>query len=337
MERAGNGLGESCYILTHGLGKKVELFRSIGLNTPKHDDSFYADFKNKLEENIRLILPNVKIKSLHLSNLEARVWARAVRMKEALKDTIIVGTTHDECSPERGLCLEINRLYDGSGKKIGFGPRPGNPSLCEQFENLAKQVGNKSVILVEEGSATGSTVIDILERFNFRGMSVSAIILGLSTKEGILRIRQSFDGPLMVLESIPEDMTDWMPDHDFIPFIPNSGRVFGTYVGGEFYPIYTAEGVPLAFPYIRPFGNPTMWASLPKDSVDAFSVFCLTAAIQLFRLIEGLNGEVRLRVKDLMGTRPMASIPISLGGGNFPTLETEVVSYLESARCQLVD
>jgi hypothetical protein len=335
MERSENGLGDSCYILTHGLSKKVELFKSIGLNTPEPNNRFYADFKEGLEENIRQALPQDKIRSLHLSNLEARVWARAVRMNEAIRNTIIVGTTRDECLPERGLCLEINRLYDGSGKKIGFGPRPGNPSLSVQFENLARQVGDKFIILVEEGSATGSTVVNILERFRFWGVAVSAIVLGLSTKEAELRIRQSFDGPLVVLESIPEKITDWMPDHDFIPFIPNGGRVFGSYVGGEFYPVYTAEGAPLAFPYIRPFGNPKMWASLPTDSVDTFSRFCLTQTVELFGLIENLNGGMRLRVKDLMGTRPMANIPISLDGANFPRLETEVVGYLETVMCQL--
>lgn len=324
-------LGEQgCYILTHNLGRRIEAFRGIGLNTLNYDDCFYKSFRAGLERHIRTIYPSAEIKSFLLHDLEERIWKEAVRLQESIKGSVIVSTACDVHIPHRGHVLEINRLYNLQGNKIGFGPRPGNPSIDKQIQFLSSIVGSNSVILAEEGTDSGSTIIHILESFKSRCVSVSAIILSFSSKEGIDKVRAVFDGPIIVLDGVYQFIIDWIPDHDFVPFTPNCGRVIGTDVGTEKYPVYTPDGFPLAFPYIRPFGNLREWGSIPSNYENEFSLYCMQQALNLFTQLEDMNGGTHLKIRDLMGTYPKVCIPICLGGTPFPSLDTRMVNYLNS-------
>jgi len=317
----------NCYILTHDLGKRIESFRDLGLNTPNHDDQFYSDFKEGLEKRIRKIYPDDEIKSLYMNDLTQRIWNESIHKKSSIKNAVIVSTSHDIATPRRGHTLEINRVYDHNGKQFGFGSRPGNPCLDEQIISLAKLVGNSPVVLAEDGVFSGNTILYILDKFKKKNISVSTIVLGFSSRDGIDTVKKVFDGEIITLEGIPH-LIDWMPDHDFIPFAPNCGRVLGISFGNEALPVYTYDGVAFAFPYIRPFGDLNKWGSIPEDQVNEFSHYCMQQALELFKKIEDLNGKKSLLIRDLLGTRPSIRIPVCFNSDEFPSLDTRVTEYL---------
>jgi hypothetical protein len=191
-------------------------------------------------------------------------------------------------------------------------------------------VKNKPVVLAEDGTFSGKTIAYILEQFKVKNISVSTIVLGFSSKSGIETISRVFHGDIITVEGVP-NLIDWMPDHDFIPFAPNCGRVFGIPLGKEARPVYTHDGAAFAIPYIQPFGNLNKWSSIPADRVNEFSLFCCQQALSLFTRIEKMSGNKHLTIRDLMGNRPSICVPICVDNDQFPPLDAQVVEYLSDA------
>ena len=318
-----------CYILTHDLGDRIESLRCLGLSTPDYDDDFYQIFRSGLERRVQSFHPNAELKNLSVRGLSEKMWAEAVRRQSVAGNAVIVSSVNDVSSPSRGYILEINRIYNFRGVHIGFGPRPSNFSLNEQIQAFSRVALEHSVILLEDGAGSGKTVIYILELLKAKRLHLSTIILGFSSKKGIEAIRGVFNGEIVTIEGVFE-VIDWMPDHDFIPFAPNCGRVFGVKFGSEACPIYTHDGLAFAVPYIRPFGDPNAWATIPENEVGEFSHYCLRQSLALFVRIEEMNGNKHLRIRDIMGVHSGGRIPTSIYSESFPHPNTRVTDYLKS-------
>lgn len=120
---------------------------------------------------------------------------------------------------------------------------------------------------------------------------------------------------------------DWMPDHDFYPFVPNAGKVVGFSYNGHSIPVYLHNGLSLCKPYIRPYGKPVEWASISKDKDYWFSRFCIREAIHIFEEMERLNNQ-KITLESLRNTYPHVSLPVWDDEKEFPNIETRILDIL---------
>jgi hypothetical protein len=128
-----------------------------------------------------------------------------------------------------------------------------------------------------------------------------------------------------------ENLLDWIPDHDLIPFIPNCGRVLGEAVGHGFMPVRSVEGFSCAYPYILPFGKIEEWASLPLEGAKDLSRLCLDTSIEIF----GRVGP-KMTIGELLRANPRVSMPIEIGADQvLVALDIEIVSFLKQMRKRL--
>lgn len=312
------------YVITHDVGERIQGLRHLGLKTPDANDPFFTNWQEALRSRISRYLPNVDVVAFDMKALVNQVWAKAFDAQSGLKDSVIVSSCSDVSGPRHGHTLEINRIVDETGEIIGLGSRPGHAPLSHQVNVITKAAEDGEIIIVEDGAFTGSTISHIVKLFNKDGSDkVHAIILGLCFPGAVEAIRSEtgFQGEITIIEEI-EAPYEWMPDHDFIPFAPNCGRVFGGKFGPIHHPFYSHHGFTFSFPYIEPFGDPVKWASIPQEHSHDFSNFCMYQAQTLFRMLDEMNGRC-LTMHDFKGASPHVSLPLAIGA-DMP--DTEVIS-----------
>lgn len=317
------------YIITHDLPNQVQLFKGLGLATPAVDHPIFAQIKEGLVRVFKNIFPDKEIKSIDVNELSQEIWSLAAK-KIGNQRAITISTCFELAATRRGHTLEVNRIVDSAGNIIGIGPRPGYPSLRDQLDGIAALVDETPLIIMEDGSFTGETLQVILEKMQKRNIRVSTIVIGFCFPKAATKIRQFFDGEIIIVEQT-NNLIDWVPDHDFFPFVPNCGRVFGAPFGDECLPFYSFEGASYSFPYITPFGDPGAWASIPNNRFYDLSHFCICRMTDLFKLMNELNNK-SLLIGDIAFTRPRVSIPLRLKEKRLLRLDTDIVAFLEELR-----
>ncbi len=320
------------YILTEDLGEKVEAFRHLGLKTPEPDSQFFEDIQTELVHQLQVAIgeqnPVVRIKMRDLSDevlgLVDNEWGN---------DVFVVSTCPEIAHPSKGMTFELNRVVNMHGQTLGIGPRPGSPPLEMQVRALRTHVGNNPVVIAEDGIFTSSTlkrVVQALRRqkINVVGAAVGFSFLPVSDKDAWE------DEGLKVHEvQHHEKILDWVPDHDFLPFVPGCGKVLGLRMGGDIYPFYNEEHATFSMPYVRPFGPAREWASLPQETENAFSAACIRLAIELFSELGRINGK-ELSIRDIIHARQRVSIPVSVDDGapdrvhSLPRIDTKIINFL---------
>ena len=318
--------GKQIYILTNDLGPRIEGLRSIGLKTPDMKDRFFVELHAGIKDRIQTALPAVEVVSFDMQTMAEKVWTGAIKMQSFIQDAVVVSTCVEMATSRRGHILEVNRIFNGQGKKIGLGPRPGHPSLHCQISSIATVIGNKPVVIAEDGAFTGETIAHVVRLFRESGVNVSIVVIGICFPDALKRIEKEFKGKICVVAGF-ENPYEWMPDHDFIPFAPNCGRVFGWASEKEALPHYTHDNFSYCFPYVFPFGNPIEWARIPKEHAGSFSMFCLDQAVVLFRRLDEMN-ERTLCLADLLGAAPRVSAPMSMGGHFMPLVNMAISDFL---------
>ncbi|OGF77314.1 hypothetical protein A3I27_04020 [Candidatus Giovannonibacteria bacterium RIFCSPLOWO2_02_FULL_43_11b] len=320
------------YIITCDLGNNIARLRHASLKTPKPNDPFFKEFQKEIAHRIESALPKVRVRTINMEDLAEEILEKALEKKSLLKNAAVISTCVEIAAPRRGHTIEINRIVDLNGKILGLGSRPGHPTIDVQIEGILSLAGRQPVVLVEDGSFTGNTICYILKKLRERGLTVDAIVLGIGFPKALENIARVFNGEVHTVEKF-NHLIDWMPDHDFFPFSPNCGRVFGIRLAdGEIFPFYTNDGASYCFPYNSPFGRLTDWASVPKEAVVSLSLFCLSQAIELFQRLEKMNDK-RIRIADLREVKPAVSIPISVGQRELPRTNTRIIDLLNDA-CQ---
>lgn len=201
--------------------------------------------------------------------------------------------------------------------------------MDHQINAIATLADGSPVVLVEDGAFTGFTVEYLLTLLKNKGIHVAAVVIGICFPGAMDNIRKDFAGEIIVVEET-KCPYEWMPDHDFIPFAPNCGRVFGGKFGDSLLPYYNHDGYSYCFPYILPFGDPVKWASLPPEVSWKFSLFCLHSSVALFEKLDELNGR-KITMEDLNGATPRISVPMSLGSSHLPDAECPVSEFLSEA------
>ena len=238
---------QKTYILTFDLAQKIKLFRSIGLKTPNPDDTIFTNIKDELIVMVSRAFAGANIRAVSMEDLADEILSRAMDHRKHLSNATVVSTCVEIADLKRGQTIDINRLVGRSGDIIGLGPRPGHPSLEDQIRLIANACDDNPVILMEDGTFTGSTMLQILRMFKQLKVEVAAVVIGFAFENAVKNLKKEFGGELIVVEEM-ENFIDWMPDHDFFPFVPNCGRVVGVPWNGYNLPLYTHNGASYSIP-----------------------------------------------------------------------------------------
>ncbi len=321
------------YVVTYDVASRLQAFRPKTLTILRPDDQLFERFHMSLYQKVQQALPGITIDTIEMSELRRKIWEQVESRVTDLGQQVVLSTCPeiaDLNQKSEGLLLNINRLFNTDGQLIGHGPRPGFEPLEKQYDDLAKRIAGRSVVLIEDGAFSGGTLRYVLQELNSRGLTVTAIIIGFCCTRAKFVLGNFFKGELVIVHPI-ENLLDWIPDHDLIPFIPNCGRVLGEVSTPGFMPVRSAKGFSYAYPYILPFGKIEEWASLPIEGARDLSRLCLETSIELFSLVGP-----KMTIGELLEANPRVSIPIEIGADqNQVALDTEVVGFLEQMRKRL--
>jgi len=312
------------YLVTTTLGKCLSSFKRIGLKIPEK-----AVIQEIERELIHLLNENfsgdpVTVEVIDFEDMCDEVVAIASKVKKAHPDAIIVSTAPLIAYEADGVCIHLNRIISFQGEIIGIGPRPGHPSVERQL----RAVRNKPVIIIEDGSFTGRSLKFLLDRFS--NNNIITIVLGIIFPEAKRSLEKVYDKDLFCCTSRSEEsLLDWVPTHDFLPFVPNCGRIVGTHMGKSCFPFYLYDHASICMPYILPYGKPKEWASLrgERDEVGAFSSACINLSRRIFSEMECANGK-ELLVRDIIHSNPATSVPVSIGQNDFSDGSERVIDIL---------
>jgi hypothetical protein len=217
------------YVVTYDVASRLQAFRPKTLTIPRPDDQLFERFHMSLFQKIQQALPGITIDTIEMSELRRKIWEQVeIRITDLGQQAVLSTCPEiaDSNQKSEGLLLNINRLFNTDGQLIGHGPRPGFEPLAKQFDELAKKIAGRSVVLIEDGAFSGGTLRSVLHELNSRGITVTAIVIGFCCTRAKFVLGQFFKGELVIVHPI-ENLLDWIPDHDLIPFIPNCGRVLG--------------------------------------------------------------------------------------------------------------
>ncbi len=321
------------YVVTYDVASRLQAFRPKTNTIPRPDDRLFERFHMSLFTEIQKALPGITIDTIEMSELRRKIWEQVESRITDLGQQAVLSTCPEiaDLNPKsEGLLLNINRLFNTDGQLIGHGPRPGFEPLEKQYDNLAQKIAGRSVVLIEDGAFSGGTLRYVLQELNNRGLTVTAIIIGFCCTRAKFVLGNFFKGELVIVHPI-ENLLDWIPDHDLIPFIPNCGRVLGEATTNGFMPVRNAEGFSYAYPYILPFGKIEEWASLPIEGAQDLSRLCLETSIELFSRVAP-----KITIGELLGANPRVSMPIEIGGDQAQVAQNmEVVGFLEHMRKRL--
>ncbi len=334
MQSANSALSRGTCVVSFDVASSIQSFRSKGLMVPNHEDLMFEQLRQSLLERVARVLPNVVIHPVDKNELRLEIWDQVNRHTAVNNQHAVLVTCSEMADLNSGdekLNLSINRMFDTDGKMLGYGPRPGFDYLDRQFDELARKISGRPVILAKEGAFRGNTCLYILKELENRGVEVAMVILGFCDTKTKTIIEQVFEGELVVVRCF-ENLIEWIADRDLIPFMPGCGRVVGEPVAHSFVPIQTVEGHSCAFPYILPFGMIEKWTSLPTDNARELSAFFLEMAISLFDRIGRDTGR-EIVIRELLGSHPRVSMPAKVGDRT--TLQSQnagVVNFLKQMR-----
>ena len=323
------------YVVTYDVDSRLQAFRSGNLKVPHQHDPIFGSFHRLLFEKMRVALPDVNIHTIGMSKVRIKIWKEVETRIQDMHNQVVLSTCQEiaDSNPKsEGLVLNINRLFNIQGEMIGHGPRPGFKSLDEQFKDLEKMIAGRSVVLIEDGAFTGGTLRFVLNQLSEMGLKVTALVMGFCCTRAHAVLKEVFPGELVIVDPL-ENLVDWIPDHDLIPFIPNCGRVLGERLSSGYVPVQTATGASCAYPYILPFGNMEKWATMPAEGARDLSRFCLDTSIEIFSQV----GDGRVTIGEVLIACPRVSLPIEMGTHMvLPSFDTEVVNFLKEVRKRLV-
>lgn len=325
------------YVVTFDVASRLQAFRLGALTVPGRNDQLFRNFHRELFEKMRQALPGAYIHTIGMGKVRRRIWREVERCIQSRSSQVALSACQeiaDTSSKSEGLVLNINRLFNTEGEMIGHGPRPGFAPLEKQFEKLATQIAGRSVIVIDDGAFTGGTLRFILNRLNGLGLKITAVVIGFCCTRAYAVLKEAFVGELVIVDPL-ENLIDWIPDHDLIPFIPNCGRVLGELSQEGMMPVRTADGVSCAYPYILPFGKMEKWATVPAEGAQSLSKFCLDTSLEIFSRVGRHEGH-QITVGELIAACPRVSFPIEIGTHeSFPTFDMKVISFLKQLRWRL--
>ncbi len=312
------------YIVTTTLKKCLRSFKRIGLKIPEED--FIEKIEAELIDLIKSNLDgdNVGVTVLNFGDMCDDLVAHAHSAKQKHPESVIVSTSPLIAYEADGDCAYLNRLVNFEGEIIGIGPRPGHCSLSRQLQSVRQ----KPIIIIEDGAFTGKTLQFILN--NLPEKNIITIVLGVLFPEAEALLKKIYSGDLFYqIGGSRESLLDWVPTHDFLPFVPNCGRVVGAKMGQSHFPLYLYDRASMSMPYIFLYGKPKEWASLrgSKKDLVAFSVSCIRLSRRIYREIESVNNK-ELLIRDVIHSSPATSIAVASDQNDFSDDSERIIDIL---------
>lgn len=310
---SGHTKSHQTYLVTLDAGDKISSYKTVGVNAPSSSDTFYGQIQDDLISAVQLALgPNVNVETVRMAELSKEVLGLGYT-KCKTNESIIVSTCREFAEPMKGITLDINRLVDINGETIGIGPRPGCDTIADQIAKIKYHANGKPVVLVEDGIFSGGTVQYVVNSLQAVGVRVSHVIVGFvfpSSEENIDKLRASGIEVAWLQEF--EELLDWVPDHDFLPLVPNCGKVIGVKPFGLPTPYYSSEGLAYSVPYVYPFAPVVTWASVPEDSKRDLAKKCIALSQQIYTKLDILNDR-KIKLKEVAVAPQPVTVPIRLG------------------------
>lgn len=314
------------YLLVLDLPEMMEAYERVGLQVP--DVAFFKERQRCLAAKIQEIVPDCCVETVEASKFNNSIVALLNRLLTNSPEMVVISTVSDVAAKTNGHCIQVNRMVDSRGNSIGVGPRPGHNSLHSQFDEIKGRLETHSVVLVEDGSFSGGTMTTMIKICNKMQIEIKHVVAGFLFPAAKKAIMEVFPREEDIHCLRDESLMEWMPDHDFFPFVPNSGRVIGfAYDTDRNMPVYLHNGLSLCQPYVLPYGNPVGWASIPAEHAKKFSIFCFRQARDIFHEMERINGR-KITLEALHGTYPHVSLPVDIVDVEFPHIKTRILDTL---------
>jgi len=213
--------------------------------------------------------------------------------------------------------MDITRLAGG-----GTVERPGYPAVEEQYRTVAarlKEIQNTGVIIADDVFFSGSTVIQVCNRFMELGVPIGEAygLVGIDNQEYIQKLAEANIIPIMVITY--ECLMDEICSRDFVYAMSQSGRL--TQISDELRVFRS---------YFEPFGDPDN-ASIPKDRRIQFSRQCIKFSMDFWSSIDEIRSKFQMP--------PMTVTTLPYEGKPFvpPELQDEptIVEILQAAEQML--
>ena len=335
------------YLLTEDLPDKIERFRHLGINTPGYHSPFYGELQDRLADALQSALPSDQVVyrvKMHKLATQIASFIDSGEHEWAGEDVLVVSTCPELAYPERGLSIQANRLVDFNGEyfslvengeeqRLPVGPRPGQPPIRQQIANVVASAHGRRIVIAEDGIFSGDTLMTLIAALRESGASVAGIVTGFRFQIGSNVAIDETGVPVHVVHPEIDNLVEWVPDHDFLPFTPGCGKVLGCVIGQNVFPFTDHTGATFSVPYIEPFGRVAGWASIPEDNVEKFSRQCLAIARDLYAELDQLNPTLALlKISDVMlAPYQRVSIPVSVTSRSkeLPSSHVGIVEFLD--------
>lgn len=330
QDEIGHSQGHQTYLVTLDVAEKIASFETIGIKAPSSDDGFFQRIHADLISAVETALgPEVTVKVVRMSDLANDVLGHAYKTRKS-EGSLIVSTCREFAEPMKGVTLDINRLVDRYGVSLGIGPRPGYPSIDEQLRIIKAHANNRPVVIVEDGIFSGGTVEFVVDRCSEAGIEVNQVVVGFRFPSSQDRIDVLAERGVEVswLEEFGE-LLDWVPDHDFLPMVPNCGRILGVAPFDAPVPYYSHRGMAYSMPYVHPFSPVEDWAGVPEGSKRELAKACFSLTQQIYTKLDLING-YEIRIEEVVRAPQPVTLPIKVGGGRIvmPEPRQSVSAYL---------
>lgn len=269
------------YILTQDT---ESIFSLLDVRYPKQSKAQIDQYLDELVQAISLAYPNIEtyiesdIQAVLGSKVSATLKQNPQRICLCL-DRFLLQDVELQF-PDQFTRLSINRTVDGQKT-----PRQGNLPLNEQIKSIVNFVGNKSLILVDDGLFSGGTALFVIDKLFQSGLKkeqVEKIIafLGNSQTTHVDNI------PFELIADIP-DLFEWIDIRDFGLF------------GGKQLAASRNNAATSAVPYLYPWSMGE-GASLDKNGqLFTISQKMIQSFISLIRDFETTTGK-SLNFRDLL-------------------------------------
>lgn len=257
------------YLLVCDLAHRVHAFTLAGLSVPEINHPFFSSLYDEAKECLEKVLPeSVNLRIIDMEELAESILSKAAKIVSSLESDhgFVVSTCTEIAHPVHGGTLEVNRLTGIDGTSLGIGSRPGHPDIDSQVRSIVSAAAGRSLVLIEDGAFTGSTIVNLLECFRQNNADVAGVVLGFAFPESVSVLGSAFDSDKIHTVMEVNNPLDWVPDHDFFPFIPNCGRVVGVRVNGSAYPFYNHMGVSYGIPYLSSYCPMKDWTGINASS-----------------------------------------------------------------------
>lgn len=172
--------------------------------------------------------------------------------------------------------IELSRTVGSDLSDGPVGTRGGAPDLQTQLATLKGALnGQTDIVIYDDVVFSGHFLSEACRTIEGAGLRIRKVLCGIGIDEGVERVTQG-GWSIECLKTYAE-VVDQVCERDFYPGVDCSGRTL-------------ASNPTFGLPYLRPFGDPVKWASIPAECAADFSRFCITQSIDLFREIGRVSG-----------------------------------------------